>query len=372
MTHVAVVGAGIIGAALADRLAHRGVSVTVVDSGQPGAGTSGTSLAWLNANQKLPRHYHDMSVRAMADWCELAEGFGMPRWYVPSGSLTWAQTDDQRAALTGRVERLRSWGYPAVELTAEQAAALEPSLRVPAAAEFAYFAAEGFVHGDRAVQALLAHAQAGGAELIITGADVTLEAAGARITAVRLPDGSRVRADIYVCCAGWRTSALLEPLGVSVPLIPGDAPGSPAPCLVSTVSGPVSLSRVVHGPGLNLRPAAESGLQLESGEINDLVDVHTAPADLDRLGAQLLNRAAEVVTGFAAVRPRHRLCIRPLPVDGHPVVGRLPSLDNAYLAVTHSGMTLAPLLGRLIADEIVGGAEVADLEPYRPARFGSS
>jgi hypothetical protein len=35
-------------------------------------------------------------------------------------------------------------------------------------------------------------------------------------------------------------------------------------------------------------------------------------------------------------------------------------------------MTLAPLLGRLIADEIVSGAEVADLEPYRPARFPSS
>jgi glycine/D-amino acid oxidase-like deaminating enzyme len=369
MMRVAVIGAGIIGAALADRLAHRGVSVTVVDSGQPGAGTSGTSLAWLNSNQKLPRHYHDVSVRAMADWRRLAEGFGMPSWYVPTGSLTWAQTDEQCAALGRRVERLRSWGYPAVELTAGQAAALEPSLRVPATAHFAYFPAEGFVHGDRAVQALLAHAQAGGAEVIITGADVTLETAGARVAAMRLPDGSPVRADIYVCCAGWRTSALLGPLGVSVPLIPGDAPGSPAPCLVSTVSGPSSLGRVVHTPGLNLRPTAEPGLQLESGEINDLVDVHTAPADLDRLGAQLLDRAAEVVAGLAAGRPRHRLCIRPLPVDGHPVVGRLPALDNAYLAVSHSGMTLAPLLGRLIADEIVDGAEVLDLGPYRPARF---
>jgi glycine/D-amino acid oxidase-like deaminating enzyme len=370
MTHVAVVGAGIIGAALGDRLVRRGVSVTIVDSGEPGSGTSGTSLAWLNANEKLPRHYHDVSVRAMAEWRRLAEGLGMPCWYVPTGSLTWAQTDDQRAALSHRVERLQSWGYPAVQVTAGQAAALEPSLRVPATAEFAYFAAEGFVHGDRAVRALIEHARAGGAELIITGGDVALEAAGARIAAVRLPDGGRLSADIYVCCAGWRTNALLEPLGVSVPLVPSDAPGSPAPCLVSTVSGPVSLRRVVHTPGLNLRPTAERGLQLESGEINDLVDVHTAPADLDRLGARLLDRAAGVVSGFSAVRPRHRLCVRPLPVDGHPVVGRLPRLDNAYLAVTHSGMTLAPLLGRLIADEIVSGAETAELAPYRPGRFG--
>jgi glycine/D-amino acid oxidase-like deaminating enzyme len=368
MTHVAVIGAGIIGAALADRLTRRGVPVTVVDSGEPGSGTSGTSLAWLNSNQKLPREYHDLSVRAMTEWRQLAAGLGSPSWYVPTGSLTWAESDEQRAALSRRVERLRAWGYPAEELTTGRAAGLEPSLRVPAAAQIAYFPAEGFLHGDQAVRALLGRARAGGAELIGTGADVTLEAAGGRVAGVRLPDGSRVRADVYVCCAGWRTSSLLEPLGVTVPLIPGDAPGSPAPCLVSRVSGPASLSRVVHTPRLNLRPTATPGLQLESGELNDLVDAHTAPADLDRLGARLLRRAAEVVAGFAAGRPRHRLCIRPLPVDGHPVVGRVPALDNAYLAVTHSGMTLAPLLGRLIADEIIGG-DVPELQPYRPARF---
>src|SRR4051812_18233310 len=63
VVHVAVVGAGIIGVTLADALVRRGASVTVLDADQPGSGTSGSSLAWLNANQKLPRHYHDLSVR---------------------------------------------------------------------------------------------------------------------------------------------------------------------------------------------------------------------------------------------------------------------------------------------------------------------
>jgi glycine/D-amino acid oxidase-like deaminating enzyme len=99
------------------------------------------------------------------------------------------------------------------------------------------------------------------------------------------------------------------------------------------------------------------------------VDTLTPAAELDRLGAELVRRAGQVVMDFGAGQPEHRICVRPLPVDGYPVVGRLPALANAYLAVTHSGMTLAPLLARLIADEIINDACRPELSSYRPARF---
>jgi glycine/D-amino acid oxidase-like deaminating enzyme len=54
----------------------------------------------------------------------------------------------------------------------------------------------------------------------------------------------------------------------------------------------------------------------------------------------------------------------PLPLDGHQVVGWLPELPNIYLAVTHSGITLAPELARLIAADILSNGS-DDLEPYR-------
>src|SRR4051812_38494919 len=171
---------------MANRLAYRGASVTVVDSLEPGSGTSGTSLAWLNSNQKLPRQYHDLSVLGMNEWRDLADHFGQPSWYVPTGSLTWADTNPERTALGGRIERLRAWGYPAEELTIRQAVSLEPSLRVPAAAYVAYFAGEAFVHGDQAVDALLGRAQAAGARLIVSGGDVVLEEKGSRVMAIRL------------------------------------------------------------------------------------------------------------------------------------------------------------------------------------------
>ena len=41
-----------------------------------------------------------------------------------------------------------------------------------------------------------------------------------------------------------------------------------------------------------------------------------------------------------------------------------------YIALTHSGVTLAPLIGELATLEIVDGVRVQTLEPYRPERFG--
>ena len=368
MTHVAVIGAGIIGAALADRLVRSGTTVTVIDSGRPGAGTSGTSFAWLNSNGKTPRHYHDLSVRSMREWARLSAEFEQPFWYRPTGNIRLAVTDEERSALAERLGHLRDGGYPAQELTPRQLADLEPTLRVPASAQIAYFPSEGFVRGGPASDALLSRAGSGGARLMLGTGDVALEASGGEVRSVRLPNGRQVQADVYVCCAGWRTSRLLQPLGVHVPLVPADEPGSDAPCLVVSTDGPSPISRVVHTATIvNMRPGPAGGLVLESGWINEQVDLRTPEDELDGLGRDLVQRAGQLLPGFSPSAVRGDLCVRPLPVDGHPVVGWLPELRNAYLAVSHSGITLAPALAELIDADLRQGAD--DLGPYRPARF---
>ena len=57
-----------------------------------------------------------------------------------------------------------------------------------------------------------------------------------------------------------------------------------------------------------------------------------------------------------------------MPIDGHPIIGRLPAATWLYVAVTHSAVTLAAHLSRLIAADLTA-AEPPDLTPYRPARF---
>ncbi len=60
---------------------------------------------------------------------------------------------------------------------------------------------------------------------------------------------------------------------------------------------------------------------------------------------------------------------RPIPQDGHPILGFSEAVSNLYLATTHSGVTLAPIIGELAAIEIVDGTAVDLFTPYRPTRF---
>ena len=58
-----------------------------------------------------------------------------------------------------------------------------------------------------------------------------------------------------------------------------------------------------------------------------------------------------------------------LPADGQPIIGRVPSRPNVYLAAMHSGITLSPAVGQLAAIELLDEVQVDLLEPYRLTRF---
>jgi len=77
-----------------------------------------------------------------------------------------------------------------------------------------------------------------------------------------------------------------------------------------------------------------------------------------------------VLRGFDGAKPEAvRIGVRPMPVDRHSVVGPIPGVEGYYLAVTHSGVTLAAFLGQAVAEEIAHSRPDVRLEPFRPARF---
>jgi glycine/D-amino acid oxidase-like deaminating enzyme len=59
-----------------------------------------------------------------------------------------------------------------------------------------------------------------------------------------------------------------------------------------------------------------------------------------------------------------------MPEDERPIVGPVPGLSGFYVAVTHSGVTLAPLIGQLVAQEVTTGELSPLLAEYRIERFG--
>ena len=63
---------------------------------------------------------------------------------------------------------------------------------------------------------------------------------------------------------------------------------------------------------------------------------------------------------------------RPVPLDGLPVVGAVPGAPGVFLAVMHSGVTLGPLIGQLLAQEILQGSLSPLLSSFRASRFAEA
>src|SRR2546430_4062250 len=142
----AVIGAGVLGVCVAARLAEAGIGVTLLEQDRPGHAATRSSFAWLNANDKAPRAYHDLNHAGMRAWADLSASLGGAAWYRPAGNIEWAASAPGHTRLAARVRRLAEWGYPARLVDIAEAAELEPSLRLPATvAQVAWFPGEGYL-----------------------------------------------------------------------------------------------------------------------------------------------------------------------------------------------------------------------------------
>src|ERR1700756_5976455 len=127
MIKTIVIGAGVMGASVAYRLAQAGAAVTVLEATRIGGGTSGISFARTNAHKKPPKAYHDLNVAGMKAHAALANEFGGTPWWHGGGSLGWGAEPD-RTAQRENIEQLRSWGYAAEWITMRQVRELEPDI----------------------------------------------------------------------------------------------------------------------------------------------------------------------------------------------------------------------------------------------------
>ena len=133
--HVAVIGAGIVGASIAWRIASRGLRVTLIDKAEPGSGASSHSFAWINAGAKQPIGYHNLNRRSLEMWPRFAAAIADDgdianvglRW---GGKVAWETEPAAAEQLQARVQQLQSWGYPTRMVSAAELAELEPSLEI--------------------------------------------------------------------------------------------------------------------------------------------------------------------------------------------------------------------------------------------------
>ena len=366
---VAVIGAGIVGASIAWRIARRGARVTVIDKGEPGSGASSHSFAWVNAGAKEPIGYHNLNRRSLEMWPRFADALGEDvglRW---GGKVAWETEPEAAAALTARVRQLQSWGYPSRLVSKAELEELEPALNIGPVAAAEYNENEGQVEPQLVVDACvrrLAELEAG----ILTGVTVVglAQSGDGTVRAVQTTSGD-IEVDAVVLAAGTDTTGLAALAGVNVPQ--AESPGvvmrtTPMPPLLRNVP-------VVYAPPLeegrreiHLRQCPDGRLMIGEGDQESL-----AEDDSQAHAEELLARACHYLPSLAGAQAIPvPVGWRPMPLDGYPVMGFAPEAPNLYVALTHSGVTLAPALSQLAAQEICDGVRAdAVLGPYRPERF---
>ncbi|AGP52345.1 hypothetical protein M271_03575 [Streptomyces rapamycinicus NRRL 5491] len=365
-----VIGAGVVGAAVAAELAARGARVTVLEAAHPGAGTTANSFAWINSANKEPEPYFALNRAGIRAHYELA-GDGAP-WFFPAGNLEWAVTDRHKEVLAGRVARLTARDYPVEWITAERARELEPDLAgAPSHAVFAFFPEEAYTLPVPLLSRLLGAARDRGAT-VAGGARVTAIEHGPTGATVICSDGGRHPADTVVSCAGRWTQEVARLAGAHVPMADPDLAGSATVgFLATTAPAPARLSRVLTGPRLNVRPDGGGRLLLQALDLDATADPGKPYAPDGEIATAMLARLPEVLNGAeGTVVEKVRVGQRAMPGDGFTVAGFPATGVPFYVVATHSGITLAPLLGRLVAEELHGD-ESPLLKDFRPGRFTS-
>lgn len=356
-----VVGAGVVGACVAFRLVQAGARVTVVDAAGPAGGASGGSFAWVNASAKRPAHYFELNRAGVAEHTRLAEELADGSWLHPTGTVSWPD-EASPAGLAGRVAECNAAGYTAELLDARGVRAREPSVVVLDGMVAAFFPREGWVDTPRLVGILLRRCVARGARLR-TGVPVeTVERCGDRVTGVGMADRTRLTADVVVNCAGVAADRLAASAGVPLPLRGGTE------ALLVTVAAPGDPVRgVVWSPTVHARPDGHGRVALGDGAATRRL---AAGEDAEDLAAWTAARAAALIPALAGAPILDvRATARPMPADGFSCVGALAGLAGYVEAVTHSGVTLGPLFGRLVARAVLTGHEDPLLDAYRPDRF---
>src|SRR6476659_1293896 len=219
MPRVVIIGAGIVGCALADELTARGwTDVTVIDQGPLFATGGSTSHApglvfQTNGSRTMCRIAQD-SV-ALYDTLEVD---GEPAWYS-GGGLELATTPERIAELKRRQGFARSWGIEGTELLSPAECAERSPLLDPSTVLGGYWIpTDGAGKGVKIVEALARRAQAAGVRfeggVTVTGFDT----AGARVRAVETAQG-RIECERVLLCAGLWGPTVGAMAGVPIPLV---------------------------------------------------------------------------------------------------------------------------------------------------------
>jgi glycine oxidase len=366
---VAIIGGGVIGLAIAWRLAQRGASVTVFDKGQAGSGASHAAAGMLAAHLEAePREENLVALNRASQqmWpafaAELEAASDMSVDMRTEGTLLLALTGDDQSRLKHVLAFQKSLGLPLEWLTATEARRREPHLTPTISG--AIFSPQDHQVDNRAVAAALRAA--------VLKAGVTLHentpvervvTSDRRVTGVVAGDKT-VPADVVILAAGAWSRGIA---GLPTSSLPPVRPVKGQMLALRMDPQAPLLTHVVWAPGAYLVPRNDGRLLIGATVEENGFDPHlTAGGQL-----ALLEATWRALPGIEEL-PIHEQWVgfRPGSRDDAPIIGE-SALPGLVYATGHyrNGILLTPITADAVASLVIEGKADPRVANFSLARF---
>ena len=365
---IVVVGAGIVGCAVAYELARRGASVEVDDGRPIGMGatqaSAGVLAPYIEADEKNAALL-ELTVRSLQLYeqfvSDVASDSGLTVTYHRTGTLEVASSDERMATLRNRAARLDAQGVPLGLLDGQAVRAEEPHLGGDVVGGL-LVPTHGFVAAGELTRALATAARRHGAQLVEGSHAQRIAEVGGDLV-VETGRGSLTGNAVVLAAGSWSSQVAIVGMKTSVPVRPVRGQ-----LLHVAWNGP-PLRRVIWGERCYLVPWDDGTLLVGATVEEAGFDERTTVAGV----RDLLDAACDLVphtwtAGFLGARAG----LRPASADQLPIIGASRVLPNLMYATGHyrNGVLLAPLAAQLVADAMLDGRNDPALRATSPQRFG--
>lgn len=348
-----IIGGGIVGNTIAYHLSERSdEGIVVIDRQFPMSGTSGANQAWVWVHTKGPAEYALFNKRSAELYPLLQSKIGDIE-YQRTGGISPFFDPDERDQAFALVERQAKVGIDVRVLSAEDVLALEPAFS-PGIAGATYSDIDGNVNPLKLVSRLMQEAERQGVYYHTYNNVFGIERQQGSF--IVTSDQAIYKGKRLILAAGPWSREVGRLLGVDIPIRP--------------VRGQILVTEKL--PPL-FRYTINGIRQTKSGEV--LIGYSEEDAGYDnRNTLDVVQRTAQMAIRYAPSLASANIIrcfagIRAIPEDELPILGSIPGMDNAFVAAMHSGITLAPLVGKLMAELILDGETSISIEDYSLMRF---
>lgn len=367
---ITVVGAGILGTCIAHELSRLGQNVTIIDKSTPGSGTSGKSFNWVNATYpKKPYSYNYLSQLGLGAFYDLYRYIDFPsKW---DGSLEWfVDTKKHKKLLDNVNELLKYPSYSKHEIIDNlKASSFEPNIDFSKNNNIVYSIEDGAIDTLKTIENLAAKTSFNGGKVINNCTYKNSIYRNGKLSSINTSLGE-IETDLVIFATGVDTNSLINKKVLRKP-----TPG----IIIKTKPYISIINKIIVGPGIHIHQQSDGRIII--GEQNGAPENHKFRLEgypskfpSSMLANQHVNKILDKAKSF--IKNMDEIEVesvdigwRPLPLDGLPIIGFINSNQDSYVASMHSGISLGPIVGKIVAQEITENINNNLLKNFRPSRF---